>query len=103
MTATTIIDEKTAHLLHLLGVEVKRQDEIHPAGYPATRDGLRLALATIMDEHDEAYDEWRANRRIPDVWGALDVELLQVAAVAVRAVRSMYDAAEQGRRSPGGS
>ena len=45
-----------------LADEIARQDAIHPDGYPATRDGIRLAIATVIDEADEAFDEWRAGR-----------------------------------------
>lgn len=75
--------------LALLLQEIERQDEVHPHGYPATRDGMRLGLAALEDEVKEAFDEWREHRRVPD-WGCLDVELLQVAAVAMRMFRSLH-------------
>lgn len=68
--------------------EIKRQEEIHPVGFPATRDGLRLGLAALEDELEEARDEWRANRRT-EGWGGLRMELMQIAAVALRMVRSL--------------
>lgn len=76
--------------------EVQRQDAIHPAGYPATRDGLRFALATLADELDEALAAWREERRTPG-WPQTAEELLQVAGVAVRALRSIHREANQPR------
>jgi hypothetical protein len=65
-------------------------DEIHPAGYPATRDGIRLGIATLQDEVTEALDEWRHERHIAG-WHHTAEELMQVAAVALRAVRSIRE------------
>jgi hypothetical protein len=77
-----------ADLIADLTAEIARQDHIHPAGYPATRDGLRFGIATIEDETREAWEEWRANRKC-DGWGDLRGELLQVAAVTMRIIRSL--------------
>lgn len=78
-----------------LAREVARQDAIHPDGYPATRDGLRLGIAALEDELDEVYLAWRsayrAARRVngdPD-WLHLRAELVQVAGVCVRMIRSL--------------
>ena len=76
-----------------LAAEVNRQDEIHPAGYQATRDGVRLGLATVEDELREALDAHRDERRV-EGWSHTYEELLQLAAVAVRtaaAIRSDAD------------
>lgn len=85
--------------------EVRRQDEIHPAGFPATRDGLRLGLAALQDEVREAEEAWRADRRRDGVcpWinhggeHSTEVELLQVAAIALRMVRSIHGSAGPAR------
>jgi hypothetical protein len=90
-----------------LGDEVTRQDEIHPAGYAATRDGVRLGLATVGDELQEALDAWRPGRckcRTPECghhdWSEVRKELLQTAAVIMRTIRSI-DAAPRPERHPG--
>jgi hypothetical protein len=76
--------------------EIARQDSLHPAGYPATRDGTRLGIAAIEDELEEAKSAWRAERcrcGTPactcSTWAATREELLQIAAVALRTVRSI--------------
>lgn len=76
-----------------VAAEVRRQDETHEAGYPATRDGLRLALAAAEDELIEARDAHRDEREMAGWWRTRD-ELLQLAAVVLRAVRSIDHATE---------
>lgn len=67
--------------------------------FPATRDGVRLALAAAQDELDEAQDAWRAGQpkhgRSAD-WTECRAEMMQLAAVVLRAVRSI-DALERER------
>lgn len=70
--------------------EVLRQDSIHPAGYPATRDGVRLGLVSIQDELDEALEAWRDERR-HDGWLLTEGEVLQVIGVAMRLLRSLSE------------
>lgn len=85
--------------------EVKRQDEIHGDGFPATRDGLRLGLAAMQDELDEARDAWRIDRRgaghCPWINSGGDhsteVELTQAVAVGLRMLRSIHDSAGPAR------
>lgn len=86
---------RDAAYLDLVVAEIGRQDEIHPEGYPATRDGIRLGLATIRDELDEAESAWREERRI-NGWAATEEELTQIAAVAIRTLRSLTES-ESGR------
>jgi hypothetical protein len=69
--------------------EISTQDVRHP-GFPATRDGLRLAIVAIEDETGEALRAHRVGRRRED-WSRVRAELVQVAAVAMRAVRSIDD------------
>jgi hypothetical protein len=73
--------------------EVARQDRLHREGYPADRNGLRLALAAIEDELDEAKMAHRAERRVAG-WHETREEILQIAAVALRAVRSIDEASQ---------
>lgn len=86
-------------LLNDLRAEVERQDRYHPSGYPATRDGVRFGIATVIDEAEEARDAWRAERckcATPlcghAKWGDTEAELLQTAAVALRTIRSIREA-----------
>lgn len=83
-------------LLREVGDEIARQDEQHPSGYPATRDGVRHGITTVGDELHEAYDAWREERcrcKTPmcghATWGKTRTELMQAAAVALRAARSI--------------
>jgi hypothetical protein len=82
-------------LVGQLLAEVARQDSLH-SGYRPTRDGMRLALAALQDELDEALAAHRAGRcKCATIdcghhdWTELRVELIQVAAVAIRAIRSI--------------
>jgi hypothetical protein len=85
--------------------EVKRQDEIHPDGFPATRDGLRLGLAALQDELREAEEAWRADRRRPEgcPWinyggdHSTEAELLQIVGIGLRMLRSIHASAGPSR------
>jgi hypothetical protein len=67
--------------------EVARQDEKHGRFDGATQLGKsRLALACLEDEVAEALQAWRGERRAT-TWDATREEVLQVAAVAIRALR----------------
>jgi hypothetical protein len=85
-----------ADLFADITVEVARQDRVHPSGYPATRDGVRLGIATGVDELDEALDAWRIDRCRCETplcghayWQVTRAEMLQAAAVIVRTIRSI--------------
>lgn len=74
-----------------LASEVVRQDKIHPAGYPATRDGVFAGIQTAIHElhsEHEAMGAWQDEKR-HGVWTNTRAELLQAAAVIVRTVRSI--------------
>lgn len=73
-------------LLVELEAEILRQDYKH-GPYQGTHLGRsRLALATLEDEVREALDAWRAER-FTGQWKDTRHEVLQVAAVAMRAIR----------------
>lgn len=80
----------------LLG-EVERQDAIHPAGFEATRDGIRMAMAAMEDELAEAKEAWRGDRACHHYtedgyehgWETVATELLQTVAVGVRILRRL--------------
>lgn len=79
-----------------LTLEIERQRSIHPDGYPATRNGIRLGLACAQDEVLESLDEWRLARckcNAPDCahpdWSNVREEALQAAAVLLRIVTSI--------------
>lgn len=86
MTRTAFKDE--SRLLAALFDEVLRQDEIHPSGFPSTRDGLRLGIAALEDETREARESHRLERR-SDGWPDTRGELLQAMAVCFRMIRSI--------------
>jgi hypothetical protein len=75
-------------LLDELADEIARQDDIHPAGFPATRDGVRFGICTAVDELDEAKDAWRAERKTSG-WSETQTEMMQAAAVILRTLRSI--------------
>lgn len=85
-------------LLNALMVEMARQDQKH-GPFQGTRLGRsRLALACLQDELQEALQAWRDERKSPE-WDEARVEVLQVAAVAMRALRDAFandDTAETG-------
>jgi hypothetical protein len=86
-----------------LAAEIERQDRLHPAGYPAHRDGVRLGIAHAEDELEEVKLAHRADRckcPIPNCghahWLETEVEVIQTAAVLLRLARSIR-AAENAR------
>jgi hypothetical protein len=82
-----------ADLTDDLIVEIEKQDALHPSGYPYTRDGIRLGIAAIEDETREVWDAWHAIRRTIGNGSAdpgdLRGELMQVAAICMRIVRTI--------------
>jgi NTP pyrophosphatase (non-canonical NTP hydrolase) len=76
-----------SYKLDELADEIARQDHKHGLFAADTDYGkLRLAIACLEDEVVEARDAWREERRHSH-WRHTREELLQVAAVAIRAVR----------------
>jgi hypothetical protein len=66
--------------------EIRRQDEKH-GPFEGTRLGRsRLAVACLEDEVRETAEAWREERGVPG-WPKTRAEVIQVAAVAIRAVR----------------
>ncbi len=89
-----------------LAQEIRRQDEVHPDGYPATRDGVRLALSVAQDELEEALDAWRWGRckcPVPlcghAVWDGVEEEIIQTMAVLARSLRSIRKAKNDSERT----
>lgn len=85
-------------ILSAVDVEIDRQDKIHPDGYPATRDGIRLALAAAEDELIEAREAWRTGRckcSTPRCdhhdWSHACKEMIQAAAVLIRSAREVAE------------
>lgn len=91
------MDVGTSAAIVDLTVEIVRQDGIHPDGYPATRDGVFLGITTAVYElQNEALPAWHAARckcAVPRCghhnWAATRAEMLQAAAVLMRAIRSI--------------
>ena len=75
-----------SYLFGLLEDEVKRQDAKHGPFQGTDLGRTRLALACLEDEVDEAKQAWRDERKEPG-WSETRREVLQVAAVAFRALR----------------
>ena len=91
---TTALEATIADLIS----EIARQDELHPAGYPPNRDGLRLAIAYASDELRETRQAHRAERckcPVPACgharWRKTRTEVIQTAAVLLRAARSIEE------------
>jgi hypothetical protein len=78
----------TLHPLYLqLIEEVERQDDKHGSFKFSTQLGTsRLAIACLEDEVAEAVQAWR-DERGEVLWTRTREEVLQVAAVAIRALR----------------
>lgn len=77
-------------LFDILAIEIAAQDRAHPAGYPATRDGLRMGIASLEDELREVHDEWHQWKK-RDGWGGMEDELWQVAGIAMRMIRGLRE------------
>lgn len=87
-----MIDLPLVPLLEVLVDEIERQDEKHGRFEGASELGRsRLALACLEDEVQEAIDAWRGERGA-NGWPETREEVLQVAAVAVRALRDAFSA-----------
>lgn len=75
-------------LYYRLMAEVERQDEKHGRFDGASQLGKsRLALACLEDEVAEAVEAWREEKGPGLTWDHTREEVLQVAAVAIRALR----------------
>jgi hypothetical protein len=76
-------------LLADLAAEIERQDRKYGPFTGTTVLGQsRLAIACLEDEITEVKDAWRSERRAAG-WEHTEEELLQVAAVAMRALRDI--------------
>lgn len=69
--------------------EVARQDEKHGPFEGSVLGRSRLAIACLEDEVAEAKQAWRDERKAL-TWDETYTEVLQVAAVAVRALRDSF-------------
>ena len=85
-------------LFDMVEAEMERQDGLHPAGYPASRDGTRLGIAAAQDELDETLLAHLADRcrcPVPDCgharWLDTQAEAVQTVAVLLRMVRSIQE------------
>jgi NTP pyrophosphatase (non-canonical NTP hydrolase) len=59
------------------------------------RNGLRLAIASMEDETQEVYDEWRMHKRhLGNAVTEIRSELLDVAAVAMLAYEETFEPPE---------
>lgn len=80
----------TSYKFNELGDEIARQDHKHGTFSAETDLGkLRLGIACLEDEVEEARNAWREERghARPRGWRHTREELLQVAAVAIRCIR----------------
>ncbi len=84
-------------MIELLSGEIARQDARHGefTGTPLGRS--RLAIACLEDEVAEVLQAWRDERRVVG-WDMTRNEVLQVAAVAVRALRDALPPADSATR-----
>ena len=85
-------------LFDMVEAEMERQDGLHPAGYPASRDGTRLGIAAAQDELAETLLAHLADRcrcPVPDCgharWLDTMTETVQTVAVLLRMVRSIHE------------
>ena len=75
--------------------EMERQDGV--STYGTDRDGVRLALACMQDELDEALEAFQAEKRPIEgrTWARVQEETVQTVAVGLRLLRDLA-AAEEG-------
>jgi hypothetical protein len=77
--------------------EARRQDEVHPDGFEANRNGVRFGLCTIEDEIREAREAWEHEKRgcydDPARWRHTRAELVQALAVGFRLLCSIEERA----------
>lgn len=78
----TVVDP----LIYRLMAEIARQDGKHGKFEGTTLGRSRLAIACLEDEVEEARNAWRDERKALN-WDQTREEVLQVAAVAMRALR----------------
>jgi hypothetical protein len=85
--------------------EVVGQDVAMSGGYEPDRDGVRMAISSLEDEVRELLDAWREERDggprphihcgptcdRPHAWRHTRVEAMQVAAIAIRLARDLWD------------
>jgi hypothetical protein len=76
------------YLFEILEDEINNQDRKHGPFVGTELGRSRLAVACVEDEAAEARDAWRLDRRAHD-WRRTKAELLQTAAVALRAYRDI--------------
>lgn len=76
-------------LFDALSSEMDRQDRKHGPFQGSRLGRARLALACLEDEIDEAKQAWRDERKAT-AWNEARTEVLQVAAVAMRALRDAF-------------
>lgn len=69
--------------------EIARQDVV--STYGTDRDGVRLALACMQDELNEALEAFQAEKRPIDgrTWARAQEELVQAVAVGLRVLRDL--------------
>lgn len=91
----TTVHQRVGDIERLV-IEIERQDQLHPSGYPATRDGVRLGIVAAEDELQEALGAWRRGRcKCPTPmcghhdWAEVAEELIQTAAVIMRTVNAI--------------
>lgn len=78
--------DRLCGLLGQLALEIRRQDAKHGPFQGSPLGRSRLALACLEDETREALEAWRGDRRAA-TWADTRAEVMQVAAVALRALR----------------
>lgn len=64
--------------------ELLRQISVFPEGFPADRNGVRLAIVCGEDELREAWMEWQLWKKMPashNKWGTTRHEMMQAACV----------------------
>lgn len=82
------LDERVA-------AEIRRQDGV--STYGVDRDGVRLALACLEDEVDEALEAFQAEKRPIEgrTWSATQGEVVQAVAIGLRLLRDLAAGAER--------
>ena len=87
--ANTVKRSAYERLVVFLASRVERQEEKY-GPFDADIAGVRLALAVLQDELDEARDEWRHERTLGS-WDGTAEEVADIAAVALRLLLALED------------
>lgn len=82
--------EKYSKEFEEVNKEAIRQDTLRDEPYTKDRDGVRLALAYMLDELNESLAEWSLEKKQKsNNWSKTKAELVQTLAVGIRLLKTL--------------